>query len=336
MKIILAISTRNNNILRIDKALCSLGFEVAVLSMDDYTNQSSYLGKKLDDWGYSRNRKAFENRRRLKLRKMLADGFKNILWINSPAGVLNPDEFAEVSKIARHFIWFVDGVADNADIRPYLNYAAKIGCFEYNDVACIQKYTKTEAVYCPIGYSDVYEHVRAAGRDIDISFVGSPFKNRLRLLEELAKAAGQNNWQCEFCGPFWEPLYFWKKWIFKLKYPNVYRYVRNGTMAPAEVAELYARSKICLNIHAEQHKSPNPRFFEIIKAGALQLCDARENYVGDIKPPQAMDIFHDFDSLLEKVKFYLENNEKREKVAEYGQSRNMYNMQYSLSILLNN
>ena len=60
MKIILAISTRNNKILSIDKSLSALGCEVSLLTMDDYTNQSSYIEKKLDDWGFFGRRKQFE------------------------------------------------------------------------------------------------------------------------------------------------------------------------------------------------------------------------------------------------------------------------------------
>lgn len=335
MKIILAISTRNNRILSIDKSLGALGCEVSLLMMDDYTNQSSYIEKKLDDWGFYGSRRQFEGQRKMKLISMVnQQDYDLILWINSPAGVLNLEEFSAIGKKMPQIIWFVDGVSGHEDIMPYSKQADRVGCFEYRDVSYLKEYGIHNIMYCPIGYSEAYEHVKASCRDIDIVFVGSPFKNRLRLLEAVAKESCRRNWRFEIYGPFWESRYFWKKLIFRYKYPSIYKFVHNGSLLPEKVAEIYSRSKICLNIHDEKHKSPNPRFFEIIKSGAMQLCDARGNYVGNLFPKKALDVFSDEKSLISMIQYYLENESKRRILAEYGKNNVLYSMRYSLHCLL--
>lgn len=305
--------------------------------MDDYTNQSSYLEKKIDDWGLHGKRKKYEEHRKMELQAMVRQcHFDLILWINSPAGVLSLEEFSALGKKIKQVIWYVDGISGQANVVPYAKKAYKIGCLEYKDVDYFRGIGVKNAVYCPVGYNEAYGNVENSCKTIDVSFVGSPFKNRLRLLEGLAKAAGKFNWKLEFYGPFWESMYFWKSVIFRYKYPNMYRFIHNGSLLPEEVAEIYSRSKICLNIHDEKHKSPNPRFFEIIQAGAMQLCDVRDNYVRNLVPPKALDVFENEESLISKVKYYLQNENKRQLVADYGRSKNVWSMQYSLRILLEN
>ena len=335
MKIILAISTRNNKILSIDKSLSALGCEVSLLTMDDYTNQSSYIEKKLDAWGFFGRRKQFEKQRKMKLLSMVnQQDYDLILWINSPAGVLDLEEFYAIGKKIQQVIWFVDGVSEHQDILPYAKQANRVGCFEYCDVAYLKEYDVHNVIYCPIGYNEAYEYMEVGSRDIDIVFVGSPFKNRLCMLEPLAKEACRHNWRLEIYGPFWESMYFWKRWIFKYKYPSLYKFVHNESLLPEKVAEIYGKAKICLNIHDEKHKSPNPRFFEILKSGAMQLCDTRGNYVDKLFPQKALDVFSDGKSLISMVEYYLANESKRRMLSEYGKNNVLYSMRYSLRRLL--
>ena len=105
---------------------------------------------------------------------------------------------------------------------------------------------------------------------------------------------------------------------------------------PEEAAELYARSKICLNIHLSAHKGVNPRTFEIMATGSFQLVDEREDYAG-LVPEQDMAVFRSTEELIEKISYYLAHEDERERIAARGHAAVLgrYSMEASLHRILN-
>lgn len=171
--------------------------------------------------------------------------------------------------------------------------------------------------YVPVGYNDSYHISEGVKRDIDISFVGTPYKNRLKLLEKVAEAALQNQWNFKVYGPFFEQPYFWKPFVFKFAYPALSHFVQNVTFTPTQINEIYNKSKIVINIHNNENKGVNPRSFEIIASGAMQLLDAREDY-DIIRPGKDAAIYHDSDELIGQIAYYLSHDAEREKIARLG------------------
>lgn len=120
-----------------------------------------------------------------------------------------------------------------------------------------------------MGYNDAFSNVSPMEKKYDISFIGSPFRNRLQILEKLSFAALKRQWNLKIIDPFYDKKYSWKKSIFKRKYPYIYRFWENKRVSSEEAAKLYAATKICFNIHDMRHKSPNPRTFEILAVGSF-------------------------------------------------------------------
>lgn len=171
-------------------------------------------------------------------------------------------------------------------------------------------------------------------KNIDIFFMGSPFKNRLCILEALAKRAERKKWKLKIIGPFYDKKYPWKKYVFAKKYPHVNKFLENRVIRSEEANEFYAESKICLNIHDARHKCLNPRSFDILAAGAFEMVDVRERYTGDIQPGKALVEFTDIEDLSGKIEYYLQNDEERKKIAKYGYEHNIYSMENSLRTIL--
>lgn len=335
MKIILVVTRRNNSVLNIDRALCSLGHSVSVVWSDDFMSQSSYLDKKMDDFGVHHRRRKYE----LECKNILYRTIERtkpdaILWINPPA-LITYEEFVLMSNSIEQIAWFVDSIRGHDELIRYFRCMGRIGVFELQDLEYLHGLNIDPVLYCPIGYNEAYENYKPMVKVRDIVFIGSPFKNRLYLLNKIAELSAKNNYKLVVYGPFWEKRYFWKKWIFRYNYPRLYSCVKNGTVTSDEAAEIYMSSKICLNIHDEKHKSPNPRTFEILACGSFELCDVRDNYLGELIPPKAFDVFSDEEDLQKKLTYYLANEKKREKIAEYGRKHNIYSIKYSLQKLLN-
>ncbi len=104
-------------------------------------------------------------------------------------------------------------------------------------------------------------------------------------------------------------LYGWLKFPFK-------NCIVNGSFSSSEINEIYNSSKICLNIQHKQNKSGyNPRTIEIMASGSFQLSNftqgMRKNHWDDI-----IGEYKDEQDLVSKVKFYLEQDMLRKKMAE--------------------
>ena len=79
---------------------------------------------------------------------------------------------------------------------------------------------------------------------------------------------------------------------------------------------MYSCTKVCLNIHAERHKSPNPRSFEILATDSFLLMDERE-YWGCLSHEDCA-TYANTGELLDKLGYYLENEELRARIARHG------------------
>ena len=333
MTILCCITSRNDGILHITETLCNMGHRVHFFPTDSYRETCAYFQKKLDKFGFHSGRDSYIRNWRHKLRETVDASLPPVsLFINNPDAVMTPQELQTLRKSSTTICWFVDSVKGGQH-GEYLSCYDRIFVFEKGDVDYIREQYHIEAEYCPVGYNSAYEKLEPpAEKDIDIVFVGSPFKNRLHILEELSTHVAEHQWNMRLYGPFYDERYFWKKQFFQNRYPGIARYLQNGAVEPAAVANLYARSKICLNIHLPEHKGVNPRTFEIMATGSFQLIDVREDY-GGLDPEQDMVVFDTITELIEKIIYYLEHEDERERIAAHGRKSVMEH--YSMGECLN-
>lgn len=316
MKVLLAIFSKNEEILHIEDALKELNCETKIFYTDSYECQCTYIMKKVNEIGLHNGRddyyRKFYKRFTSTIRELAPD---LILFVNIPAEAINIYQFRLLVDEYNIACWSVDSLKKQPNVIPYLKSLKYIYVFEEDDVAYLRD-LGIEATYLPVGYSSVFQR-KMMQKDIDILFIGSPFRHRLKLLEKIAKEGLDNNWIVRIIGPFFSTKYPWKEYFFKWKYPCIYYYLENKRISPKEAAEFYARTKICLNIHTVDSKSPNPRTFEILATESFELIDKR-SYWGGLRPGKDLESYKGIDDLIKKIKLYLGDSARRKKIALTG------------------
>lgn len=317
MKVLLSIFSGNEKILHIKKSLESLGCEVELMYSDAYRQVCPYYRKKLDELGLHSGRRKYLQSVHDRFYQLLENFQPDIvLFINTPKDILTVEDIRYANRFSKTVCWFVDGIAGRSEIEDYLRVFSKIYVFEHGDVAYLQQMGLL-GTYLPVGYNDAFSNVSPLEKKYDILFIGSPFHNRLQILEKLSMAAVEKRWNLKIIGPFYDEKYPWKKLIFKRKYPYIYRFLENRRVLSEEAAKLYAETKICLNIHDTRHKSPNPRTFEIMATGSFELID-RRGYWGGLLPEKDVVEYMGEDDLIDKIGIYIANDSKRKEVAYRG------------------
>lgn len=167
--------------------------------------------------------------------------------------------------------------------------------------------------FMPIGYDDEIYHPITCKKDIDISFVGAGDEKRMFILKSLIRDFPNLNMQ--FYGMGVSHVFFWKYIAFRLSKES--KYIIPHGLTPAEINVLYSRSKICLNIHKDQSvEGWNPRTNEILGAGGFELVS--ENIAIKSEFKGCLALYNNYDDLKNKIIYYLNNEEERNKMARQG------------------
>ena len=202
----------------------------------------------------------------------------------------------------------------------------KIYSFEPSDVQYMKEKHINNTFYMPIGAADsIYasDHCETK-KKYDVCFVGMYNEYRAYLCEKVAKFCIENNINFVVYGGYWKNrkilnIFESKKHEreFSKKYPYLSRCIINKILPGKEVAALYKQSKICLNIHIPVHLGLNDRVFEISASPNFQLCDEREDFAKlGFTDGENIAIYKDADDCIEKIKYYLANDELREQIAK--------------------
>lgn len=221
-------------------------------------------------------------------------------------------------------IVYVDAIAGCETVEQNLTVYDKIFVFESSDVEFIYSKYNKKAIYLPIGINeDIFCSNIDCKRKYDIGFLGNATYNRLPILEAVAKYCFFKGRSMCVVGKYWNNSNIVKNiisgMIFKLKYPYLYRYVKNGFLYEKQVAKFYSENKINLNIHTNIHKSINPRTFEIMGNPNFEICDYRDDAarLGFISGKNIV-MYDNYEDLLSKIDFYINNGHEREKIAQNG------------------
>ena len=316
MKILVAIFSKNEKILHIKDNLQELNYEVKLLYADSYEYHCTYVMKKIDELGIHNGRNRYYRLFYKNFISTINEFDPNlILFVNVPTEVITIHQFQSLISKYNVACWSVDSLTKQPDVIPYLKCLKYIYVFEEADVIYLGD-LGIKASYLPVGYNPAFQR-KSVQQDIDVLFIGSPFRHRLQLLEQLSKEGLINNWKIKIIGPFFSGKYPWKKYLFKWKYPCIYRYLENRRVSLEEAAELYVRTKICLNIHTVDSKSPNPRTFDILATESFELIDERF-YWGGLKAGEDLEAYSSVDDLINKIKKYLGDPMMRKEIASTG------------------
>ena len=119
-------------------------------------------------------------------------------------------------------------------------------------------------------------------------------------------------------GRWYDDRYPWKVRSYRRKHPHLFPVLTNQELSPEEVAQIYRRSKIVLNINNDVHHSVSPRTFEILATQTFQLMNSGQQSNGTLDFDRDLVQYDDVDDLIRKIDFYLQHDEMRAQIAAHG------------------
>jgi spore maturation protein CgeB len=143
----------------------------------------------------------------------------------------------------------------------------------------------------------------------DITFVGGWKKTR----EMVVDALNCLNIKIKVYGPGWL-----KRNLFN---PGLLKCIKGSGLYGDELVKNYISSKIVLNINAwftEKTYGINQRVFDVPACGAFLLTDYVDGLDSFFKIGEEIETYISIDELIDKVRFYIANDNLREKIARRG------------------
>ena len=207
--------------------------------------------------------------------------------------------------------------------------AARAGLFDLvltNDSASVASYGPGRARHLPLAASEAW-HFQAPPPPerylYDVSFAGTAWPNRVRLLKSLTRALPNLKYKLALpSNPYLPKFDLGKDWP---------RSTLNWRVPNSEFCRLANRSRITLGLHRDftgdadnpsLAQTPGPRLFEIALAGGFQLVDGALTEVGDYYTEGSdYAAFADDADCLEKVRYYLAHTPEREAMARAAQQK---------------
>ena len=238
-------------------------------------------------------------------------------------------------------LWIWDTMYDINTLGEHIKLYSKIYSFEIQDVKQLEQQYSIVSKYMPLfAGPEFYANPRKDDdlQDIDIFFIGTiaGSKKRLEILETVAKLAYEKGYKMVVYGRAWHDHHWHQRVIgkfkFSLKYPYLAKCIENKVLLPKDVIAYYKRAKINLNIHVEGQTCYNCRTFEVMGNHNFLLSDAQD--VCDLKMQAGIhfDVYHDEIDVAQKVQYYMEHSEVRNKIAHA--AGNLDNLVHSLACIL--
>ena len=305
------------------KTLRSFGHEVEFYPMCEFYVQASYWQRKLYKLGFASLRKRYEQEWEAGLLKQAEIMRPDYVLVLNGA-MLTKRLLVDMSSLCSDVVlWLWDGLSRFGwkrveELMPHLSC---IAVFEYEDLEKFEGW-QGKKIYLPLGYDeDIYEHTSSKKRDIDIAFVGMPSEERVLTLDAVAAYAAVEGRRL-FVGGQWYDMRFWKKARYRRKHPQLYPFIENRLLSFDEVASIYKRSRICLNIGVAEHHSINPRAFELVASETLQIMKAGQEMHGRLRMGEDLLQYRDIPELLHLLEQFLQDEPARSRIAAHGYSYN--------------
>jgi hypothetical protein len=150
-------------------------------------------------------------------------------------------------------------------------------------------------------------------RDIPVIYIGSFFRQKLELLARVKKALGG---RVRLYGRFRAKhnAYF----VGRYRVPMWWR-----SVSLTERVGLYQRAMIGFNVHWNEHGLGNQRLYHLPANGVMQISDCAAD-VGQVYEPGVEVVgYRGADELIDKLRYYLEHDDERRRIAMAGYRRVM-------------
>jgi len=229
---------------------------------------------------------------------------KLALEFKTPLFLYDTDSCNLYSK-RREFIFFVENELPVYD---------RVFSFSQVTTHFFRETRQLDAVHLPFGAQQI-DLPNCEEKSIDVLFVGSCDFRRILLLEKIKAhvAVYGSRWQRNF------PLIS----------PELRGRIVDQPVWGNDLQQLLARSKIVLNITRADffgaQTGINLRLFETLAAGGFLLTDYCEEIEDLFEIGKEIEVFRSSSELVDKVRYYLENDEKRLSIARLGHERFLKN-----------
>lgn len=238
---------------------------------------------------------------------------------------LYDDTILEQAKIN---VWYVDTMQHGEYMPNIVKKYNKIYTFEPTDIEYAKQLYDIDIEYLPFGagrnlFASDYL-TKQKSYEYDICFVGlvAGSTYRLSILNTIAQLCIKNNYKFALYGHFWHSNHYLQQIIgsikFRYKYPDLYKYVHNQKLEPNKVVDLYRKSRICLNIHNQNHTGLNCRSFEIMGNGNFLLTDKKDTNRLNIKAGVDYEDYSNMEELINKISYFLCHDKERQCIALNG------------------
>lgn len=293
-----------------------LGHQVVELTYRNFIEDCSYVEKKMNKIGFKAFEQHYYQEWNQRLIALYHQSCPDICLVLNGKHIFPQTLELFRKNNSKLILWLIDSITRMPEIEKTLAFYDKVVSFEHRDEQYLHEKYRMKCSYSPVGYdSRIYYPDDSVIRDIDISFVGSAVPKRIEILQHVATYAQRNNRKLATFSKFWDSKYFWKKNRFAKKNDPLHLYVHNGNISPQQVAQIYRRSKICLNIHIPEHEGVNPRTFEIMGTKSFELVDKKPKMSELVKVGRDVIEYEDVNDLINKIEYYLNNDLLRETIA---------------------
>lgn len=141
----------------------------------------------------------------------------------------------------------------------------------------------------------------------DVVFVGSFYPNRWKILKELKE------FEVGIWGPHWD----------KVPCDSIERLsIKNVELKHLEWIKIFSAAKIVIVIHFQDGKTPcyqaSPKVYEALACKCFILVDRQKDVFSLFDDRKHLVSFDNVEDLKEKIIYYLENSNKRERIAAKG------------------
>jgi len=220
-----------------------------------------------------------------------------------------------INKKVLTILWTIDAPLNFKKIIEVAKYYNYIFCQGTEAVEFLYRAGFRGAIWLPMA-CDPEMHCspnslpeKASPRGRDLVFVGSYYSNRAVILERLT------DFKLAIYGPGWEALPLNSK---------LRLLVRGAHVRPEQWRTIYNTSKIVLSIHYQDplNRFPvyqaSPRVFEAMACGAFVLTDRQKDVLSLFEDGLHLATFSDGDDLVNKINYYLIQDDVRKKIAAAG------------------
>lgn len=185
---------------------------------------------------------------------------------------ISSDKINELKKHCKHiYLWIMDPIKLFPDIYEKLSSFEKIFTFQKTDMGYLSNYN-SKVFYLPLFYDDTIFGLTKKAKFIDFIFIGNLYEQRGSELNKFCKDVieSKENLNIQIYGGFGllKILNFFK---IKKQFKYLSEFLKFGLVSPKKAANLYANSKIGINIHVHSQTGLNMRFFELLGSGVIQI-----------------------------------------------------------------